>query len=331
MARMMVHPFDANASASNDTPDQLMITWGSTPKGSTATIYWPSVASSEVMTLANSLYGAHRLSSVDDHTIQFPSGDVTMVPVPKGQGRLAGLLGVELAGSARAGQTHVLAVRQLTRATAAEGPPPPPPPPQPKVSKSSGARSRKAAARTAEIAEQRTFSWLRVSGAFQYAVTASDDHGVRDSDLRLLAWLKWRVGVTPAGSRWLPVLHRYLHWQEVTVGTFGVDPGTIPPSQTGKIPVRGPIGHRPPGGPPRDHDHDHELVGKVETIEYDRFGDFIGFVLLLDDGHERQIWAREPNVEQLVRVAWIERTLVRVRVDAHEHDRLADISLLRYH
>ena len=83
---MTVHPFDIKASASATSPDELMITWGNMPKGSMASIYLPAVASADIIALANSMYGNHRLSAMDGHTIQFPSGDVTLVPVPPGQG-----------------------------------------------------------------------------------------------------------------------------------------------------------------------------------------------------------------------------------------------------
>ena len=89
---MTAHPFDIKASASAPPPDELMITWGNTPKGSIASIYLPAVASADIIALANSMYGNHRLSVTDVHTIQCPSGDVTLIPVPQGQGRYAGLL-----------------------------------------------------------------------------------------------------------------------------------------------------------------------------------------------------------------------------------------------
>ena len=93
---MTAHPFDIKASASANPPDELMITWGNMPKGSVASIYLPAVASADIIALANSMYGTHRLSATDAHTIQCPSGNVTLVPVPQGQGRYAGLLSVDL-------------------------------------------------------------------------------------------------------------------------------------------------------------------------------------------------------------------------------------------
>jgi hypothetical protein len=331
MARMMVHPFDTGASASNDTPDQLMITWGNIPHGSTATIYWPAVASSDVITLANSLYGAHRLSALDVHSIEFPSGDMTLVPVPQGQGRLAGLLGIELADSAPADETYVVAVRQLTGATATVEPPPPPPPQPQVVSGSGGGRTRVRATQRAEAPARQTFAWHQVAGAFQYTLSPSSGNDALVSDMRLVAWVKWRIGVTPVSNRWLPVLRRYLLSLEASVASRGVNPVSILPSQTGEIPSMRPIGSRPPVIPPckPPSQPSREFTGKVEAVHYDRFGDFVGFTLVGEEGFERRFWARESAVAELVRAAWIDRTLIRVRVDQHERDRPADISLLQ--
>ena len=93
---MTAHPFDIKASALANPPDELMITWGNMPKGSIASIYLPAVASADIIALANSMYRNHRLSATDAHTVQAPSGNVTLVPVPQGSGPYAGLLSVDL-------------------------------------------------------------------------------------------------------------------------------------------------------------------------------------------------------------------------------------------
>jgi hypothetical protein len=48
-----------------DYPDELMISWGNTPLGSTASIYWPAVASTDVLALAKQFYSTHQLSAAD--------------------------------------------------------------------------------------------------------------------------------------------------------------------------------------------------------------------------------------------------------------------------
>ena len=155
---MTAHPFDIKASASANPPDELMITWGNMPEGSIASIYLPAVASADIITLANSMYGSHRLSVSDEHTIQCPSGNVTLVPVPQGQGRYAGLLSVDLPSAGRRSHSYTIAVRQLTQVSSSSRPPAPP--------------IQIAERRTPEIAvPPKPFSWRQAQGAFQYTIT----------------------------------------------------------------------------------------------------------------------------------------------------------------
>ena len=126
---MIAHPFEIAPSASAETPDELMVTWGSTPTLSVGTIYLPAVAASEIINLADKLYVTHRLTAVDPNTIQFPAGDVTLVPIPAGAGRDAGLLSVALAPQANVGDVYRIAVRQLSQMSSTV----PLPPPQPQV------------------------------------------------------------------------------------------------------------------------------------------------------------------------------------------------------
>jgi hypothetical protein len=303
---MTAHPFDIKASASANPSDELMITWGNMPKGTIASIYLPAVASADIIALANSMYGNHRLSVTDVHTIQCPSGDVTLIPVPRGQGRYAGLLSVDLA-SGRRGRSYTIAVRQLTQVSASFRPPPPP----------------------IQIAERRTpeiivppkpFSWRQAQGAFQYTITVKPAGELLYPQERLLAWLKWRIGVTPSSSRWRPVLGRYLSLTEGQVTTLGGDPSKIPPSQTGAVPGKG-QSHVPP----------HEITGKVVAIDYDRFGDFCGFTILSEHGRERHFHAREPRIEDVAYRAWMERSVITVFAEEHDRQRPAKLTLRRPH
>jgi hypothetical protein len=307
---MTAHPFEIKASASATTPDELMITWGNMPKGSIASIYLPALASSDIIALANSMYGNHRLSATDGHTIQCPSGDVTLVPVPQGQGRYAGLLSVDLPSAGRRDRSYTIAVRQLTQVSASFRPPPPP----------------------IQITERRTpeiivppkpFSWRQAQGAFQYTITVKPPGELLYPQERLLAWLKWRIGVTPSASRWRLVLDRYLSLTEGLVITLGGDPSKIPPSQTGTVPGKGtaPV-------PPRG---EHEITGKVVAIDYDRFGDFCGFTVLSEHGRERHFHAREPKIEDVVYRAWVERSVVSVFAEEHDRHRPARLILRRPH
>jgi hypothetical protein len=93
-------------------------------------------------------------------------------------------------------------------------------------------------------------------------------------------------------------------------------------SSGGYQPLLPPI--QPSPGPQTAVDHH---TGKVIGIHYDRFGDFEGFTLLSKNGREHEFRSREHRVEEMVRRAWIERTLIRVFAEAHDPDWPASIIL----
>lgn len=126
-SRLMSHPCEIRASVSNDAADELMITWGTTPKTGTASLYLPAVSSADILNLANAMYPAHLLSILDPNTIQFPSNSMTLVPVPAGTGRYAGLLSVNLPPHAHKGDQFNIAVRQFENISTVVPTPPPPP------------------------------------------------------------------------------------------------------------------------------------------------------------------------------------------------------------
>jgi hypothetical protein len=63
---------------------------------------------------------------------------------------------------------------------------------------------------------------------------------------------------------------------------FGGDPGGIRPSPTGTV-----RGFEPPGHFGR-HGRKGFVVGKVSAVNFDRFGDFVGFCVRDEDGHEHR-------------------------------------------
>lgn len=347
---MIAHPFEIKPSTGTTTPDELMITWGSTPNLSVASIYLPAVAAVDILSLADKMYVKHRLALADAHTIQCSAGDVTFVPIPpgQGQGRFSGLLSLALPATVSVGDVFTVAVRQLTIVSATVEPPPPPPP-QPQIIESATRAARQkatktlhlkqpqiiesAARATGTIAEPKTFSWRQVSGAFQYTVTVTPGSELLYPQERLLAWLKWRIGVTPPLNRWLPVLQRYLTQTEDLVWTLGRDPSTIPPSQVGNVPGKAPQPPCPPGPPvpPFPLSEEREYTGKVIAIEYDRFGDFCGFVILTETGHEHQFRGCEHAIEELVHEAWVERTVVSVLVSERDRELPVNLILRRHH
>ena len=78
---------------------------------------------------------------------------------------------------------------------------------------------------------------------------------------------------------------------------------------------------------PYDHRHEHEFVGKIERLIYDRFGDFEAFTLESASGQVRRFESREPHLAELALRAWREHWRVEVDVDGDPH-RPASISLL---
>ena len=116
-------------------PDELRITWGNVPAGSTASIYWPAVSASTVLGLAKELYSTHQLSAADSHTIQVtvPYNGTTYVPIPSATStaRLAGLFTIDLPVGVSQGEEFVILVERLTTGQyQVEVTPPPPPAPQ---------------------------------------------------------------------------------------------------------------------------------------------------------------------------------------------------------
>jgi hypothetical protein len=69
---------------------------------------------------------------------------------------------------------------------------------------------------------------------------------------------------------------------------------------------------------PVNHSAEHCHTGKVIGIRYDRFGDFEGFGLLSENGHEHWFRGREQQVEEIVKRAWVERSVISVFVESHD-------------
>ena len=315
-SRVMPHPFEVRASSpAAREVDELLIFWGTTPAGSSASFYLPAVSAADVIALADRMYPAHRLSVIDAHTIGCPVGNATLIPIPKGVGAYAGLLAVDLPPGIRRGDRYDIVVRQITEATAFVAPPPPVP------------QIRLTRPTVAPANTGGSFSWRKTSGTFQVTITISTKEVLLYPEERLLAWLKWKLSVLPKSLRFYPVLQRYLGLIIGRVTGYGGKPGQIPPSSGGIIPGHPPLPHPLP--PP--HEDFMEFTGKVVSLIYDRFGDFAGFILRTEHGHEHEFKGREHAVEALVKSAWIERSVITVRVERHQHDWPASIVLRHYH
>ena len=283
------------------TPDELMIDWGNLPKGSSAQIYLPAVNVAEVLAMANRMYTSHRLTRVDDHTLECRTGGITYVPVPAGSAiNYAGLLSVDLPDRLRRGDVYTVVVRQVTNAFGTL-PPPPPPPPQIEARRS-----------LAAVGVPVEIEWRQVLGAFQLTIPVKTKDVLLVTEERDLSVLRWIAEAIPHHNRWYLVFRRYLELIAGRVKAFGGDPSQILPSPTGD-------GRRKH---PRPEEREERLAytGKIAGLLFDRFGDFEGFVLDTEDG-ERQFYSREQEVEALAERAWRERLRLTVWAERDEPHR----------
>jgi hypothetical protein len=296
-SRRMPHPFEvAPYSAELTVPDELMILWGNTPAGSMASFYFPALGATEIVRLADEIYGRHRLSVEDAHTVRCPAEGATFVPIPAVTARASGLMTVDLPAGIRKGDSYAITVRQLTQGLLA-----------PIVIQRAPRARRPQAAATPDV-----LVWRRVTGAFGVNLVISTREQLLEAEERLLAWLLWLAESLPSTNRWYAVWLRYLEQISARVRGFGGDPGKISPSPTGTVPHH----HLPH----KDHDLRVGLTGKVIGLVHDRFGDFEGFCLLTEHGREERFRSTEHAIERLVTRAWAERQVITVyalRGDPH--------------
>jgi hypothetical protein len=300
-SRRMPHPFEIKPSNPQASAlDELMVLWGNTPNGSQAQFYLPALDAKEIVSLAGAVHGSTLLKVVDPHTLQVPVGGVTFIPIPRGTARNAGLLTVDLPDGIKRGDIYEISVRQITEDTAHTG--------GIILLEKQGTTRAKARAQKFAQNPDRSFSWLRQLGAFQVTIPISTKQHLLFREERLYAWLLFIYNSIPQKNRWHSVVKRYLDQIAGRVRGFGGDPGSIEPSPTGDMPRKQPRHER------------HHLTGKIVGVIYDRFGDFEGFHLLTEDGHEHSFHAQEHAIEAIVRQAWLERMVVRVYIE-HKHSK----------
>ena len=292
-------------------PDEIMIDWGKTPLGSMASIYWPAVSAELVLQLASQFYSGHMLSAADVNTIQCKVvSPVTYIPIPAGTGgSFAGLLTVDLPASVRYGNEFDIVVRRITTRQVVVSTPPPAP------------QIQRSPAIVADADIQTVLLWRYITGSFLMKIPVQPESTILPGDENLLAVLKWRLGLIGPGNRWYPVLLRWIGYLSGRINGMGGNASQIPASPGG-YQVLSPV--------PVKHVREHCYTGKVIGIRYDRFGDFEGFTILSEEGHEHWFRGREHEVEELVHRAWIERTLISVFVDSHEPHWPASIVLRRW-
>jgi hypothetical protein len=214
-SRAIPHPFEIRATPPiAPQPDELIVFWGNTPAGSTASFFLPSLNASDILATADSLYPFHQLTSSGPNTLQCPAGGVTFIPIPSGAARAAGLLMVDLPAGVTKGDRYDIVLRQVTGASMTAPPPPPP--------------IQRGAATAAVAGAGVTYTWRKILGAFQVSIVISAKEQILLPEERLLAWLRWKLQVVPSNVRWRPVLKRY---EEVVAGRvrgFGGNPDPIP-------------------------------------------------------------------------------------------------------
>jgi len=162
-----------------------------------------------------------------------------------------------------------------------------------------------------------------VVGAFQLAIPVSTGADLLATDESALALFKWKLKSLPHTNRWYAVIERYIEELSGRVDSFGGVASAVEPTQLGTLGT----GHGHGGG--FGHPGDLAFTGKVDGIAYDRFGDFEGFLLRTEAGHEQTFRSREREIEELVRDAWLERMVITVFVDRRQRQIPVSIVLRR--
>ncbi|MFZ1081580.1 MAG: hypothetical protein WAO19_06620 [Candidatus Kryptoniota bacterium] len=268
----------------NVLPDELMIDWGNTPAGSVASIYWPQVNADDVLDLANRLYAVNVLSKKDANTIQCLTGSVTYIPIPRGAGpSFAGLITIDMPSTVRTGQLFKITVRRVSWRNA------------------KGITVKTNDVPVPAAVNENIRNWRYVVGTFQINIPVSTGEQLLAPEETLLAVFKWKIDLLPTTNKWYPVLQKYIELISARVNAFGGNATEVGPSLGGYTTKK----HHP-------HEREHEHTGKVSSLVYDRFGDFEGFTLLTESGHEVTFSAREQEIERIVKDAWAERMVVTV-------------------
>jgi len=228
------HTFDVRPTratlAKGEKPDELMIDWGATPRGSIATVYMPGVRAAEILEMAGRLYETTLLERVDDHTLQAKTDGVTYVPVPPGVGTaFAALLTVELPAGVRRGQVYKIVVRQVTTEKVVVRPPVP----RPQVLSERAPAVARMNLATYAAAERPALGERRVLGAFQITVPVTTKENILTREERALSVLRWIQPAIPRENRWHFVFERYVAQIGERVDALGGDAGAVGASGSG--------------------------------------------------------------------------------------------------
>jgi hypothetical protein len=318
--------------------DELMLDWGHIPAGASASIYLPAADADAILALADQRYDAHRLSRVDEHTLGCPTGGMTFMPIPRGADvNYAGLLTVELPPGIRKGDVHDVTVRQVTTGFARlpqvavrprdEAPPADADDATPAGDDDEPTEAPPAAIFTEGFSSKRAnVVWRRVLGVFNVTIPVGTKAQLLGPEERLLSVLRWIQGAISLDSRWFLVFGRYVDQVADRVLDMGGDPDKVGADPNGDWQ------HTIKPRHDRDDEHEHaehehgrgeeriRVVGRIASLEYDRYGGYEAFLLDTEDGLCR-FEGREAELEQLAERAWRKRTTVSVYAERHDPDR----------
>lgn len=287
-------------------PDELMIDWGNLPKGSVASLYWPAVLAADVIALARQWGSTAPLSSSDAHTLSIPvDGGISYIPIPSGTGQnFAGLFTLEMLPGIRFGQQFEVVVRRISTMRGKVKPPPPPPSQLQSLPSELYAEAEKAPVGVVVYAAvEREVLWRYVVGSFVVRIPVSTPAAMLVPEAMTLAIMKWRLAHLSPGSRWAPVLQRYIAYCSARLDGLGGDASQVPASLTWVPPL---LAHGERGGMTR--------CGKVAEVRFDCHGDFCGFVL--EECCERHTFeTRERDIGKLALQACREGMRLCVTVD----------------
>jgi hypothetical protein len=319
----MLSTFDIKASpltlSADAKPDELMIDWTALPTASRAAVYLPSVTADWIVAMATSLYGSQPFTKIDAHTVSCEARGISYMPIAQAGGNLAGLIDVELSNAVKVGEKLSVIVKQLTAARA--------------EIVTGGNRSPVAGT---PLGRERIsqITWRKVLGVFQLALKVADKVETLRSTQRNLALLRWIFAAIPPTDRWYPVFSRYLGALATQITALGGNANAILPSAYGMFPGDH-IGCGD-GSSGKEHRRWHRMspwddalsvVGKIQGLIYDHFGDFEGFILEADDGQRFHFFSRERYLEEVVQRAWATRLRVTVVPEDEDEQHLRRIVL----
>ncbi len=237
-------------------PDELLIDWGNTPPGSTASIYWPQVNASDVISLASQLYGSNYITQVDPQTfsIQTVAG-VSWIPIPARTGEnFAGLFTVDLPSTITDGQQLNIVVKRLSTQSYTQAVVPqighpsvtpnppilstPSPTPVSTATNQPGFIAGPPAPANPPIppSPYDPIYWRYVVGSFSLSIPVTKAANILPIEMDTLAIFKYRLEHMPTTDRWYPVLLRYVGILSSRVNGLGGNAGLIPGNPTGAPP-----------------------------------------------------------------------------------------------